>query len=244
MFLSSSPSTVLAYDTASETYASHDYTQDSKDISISLKEFVDALPPILCRLKMQERKSFQDRVQLESKRGTKEDPVTQLFSRLDLNEPELTEYALADRTKNYTRNLVATDNETFTLLLICWNPSKESPIHDHPCDGCWVRVRQGKIEETRYKVNEEMDSLEITSVETYEDSREVSFINDYVGYHKVGNPSTTTPAVTLHLYCPPFQSCKVWPDPNRASRSSKVCMCNYSEYGDSRACDKFAVNMI
>lgn len=168
MFLSSSPSTVLAYDTASETYSSHDYTQDSKDISISLKEFVDALPPILFRLKMQERKSFQDRVQLESKRGTKEDPVTQLFSRLDLNEPELKEYALADPTKNYTRNLVATDSETFTLLLICWNPSKESPIHDHPCDGCWVRVRQGKIEETRYKVNEEMDSLEITSVETYE----------------------------------------------------------------------------
>ena len=168
MFLSSSPSTVLAYDTASEVYASYDYAKDSKAISISLKEFVDTLPPILYRLKMQERKSFQDRVQMESNQGTKEDPVTQLFSRLDLNEPELKEYALADPMKNYTRNLVATDNETFTLLLICWNPGKESPIHDHPCDGCWVRVCQGKIEETRYKINEEMDSLEATSVETYD----------------------------------------------------------------------------
>jgi hypothetical protein len=32
--------------------------------------------------------------------------------------------------------LIATDDETFTLLLLCWNPSKESPIHDHP----WVRL--------------------------------------------------------------------------------------------------------
>eukprot|EP00804_Cyclotella_cryptica_P006318 CCRYP_010156-RA/>CCRYP_010156-RA protein AED:0.38 eAED:0.38 QI:153/1/1/1/1/1/2/418/242 len=242
MFLSSSPSTVLAYDTVSET--AHACSLTSKSNSISLKELIDSLPPILCRLKMQERKSFQDRVQVESKRGTREDPVTHLFSRLDLNEPELREYALSDPTKKYTRNLVATDHQTFTLLLICWNPNKESPIHDHPCDGCWVRVCQGKIEETRYKINEDMDSLDVTSVETYEDSREVSYINDYIGYHKVGNPSTNSSAVTLHLYCPPFQKCKIWPDPHRASRSSKVCMCNYSEYGDSQACDKFAVNMI
>ncbi|KAL7479479.1 hypothetical protein ACHAWX_000143, partial [Stephanocyclus meneghinianus] len=168
MFFPSSSLTALAYDTASETYANNDDTQDSKTNAISLKEFADALPPILCRLKMQERKSFQDRAQLVSKRGTNEDPVTQLFSRLDLDEPEFKEYALADPLKNYTRNLVATDNETFTLLLICWNPCKESPIHDHPCDGCWVRVCQGKIEETRYKKNEEMDSLYVTSVETYE----------------------------------------------------------------------------
>ncbi|KAL7489822.1 hypothetical protein ACHAW6_015541 [Cyclotella cf. meneghiniana] len=231
MFFPSSSSTALEYDATSETYASNDYTQNSTANAISLKEFADALPPILCRLKMQERKSFQDRVQLESKRGTNEDPVTQLFSRLNLNEPVLKEYALADPLKNYTRNLVATDNETFSLLLLCWNPRKESPIHDHPCDGCWVRVCQGKIEETRYKINEEMDSLDVTSVETYEETREVSYINDYIGYHKVGNPSTTTPAVTLHLYCPPYEKCKIWPDPNRASRSNDVCMCNYSEYG-------------
>lgn len=29
-----------------------------------------------------------------------------------------------------------TIHKTFTLLLLCWNPGKESPIHDHPCDGC------------------------------------------------------------------------------------------------------------
>ena len=36
-----------------------------------------------------------------------------------------------DASKNYTRNLIATDDETFTLMLLCWNADKESPIHDH-----------------------------------------------------------------------------------------------------------------
>jgi hypothetical protein len=167
MTLSSSPtSTILAYDTASDIY-SNDEDTNSKDNVISLKEFTDALPPILRRLKRLERNSFQGRMQVEQLRGTKDDPVTQLFARLDLNESELKEYALSDPMKNYTRNLVATDNETFTLLLLCWNAGKHSPIHDHPCDGCWVRVCEGNIKETRYEINEESDSLDVTSVETY-----------------------------------------------------------------------------
>jgi cysteine dioxygenase len=181
---------------------------------------------------------------VEKHRGSKDDPVTQLFSQLDLDEPALKEYALSEPSKNYTRNLVATDNETYTLLLLCWNPGKQSPIHDHPCDGCWVRVCEGEVKETRYELNKDDNSLDVTSTETYKDNKAVSYINDYMGYHKVENPSNNTPAVTLHLYCPPFEKCKIWLDPSNASLTSNVCMCNYSEYGDSHACNRFAVNMI
>ena len=59
-------------------------------------------------------------------------------------------YAIFDDEKPYTRNLISTDGETYTLLLLCWNPQKESPIHDHPCDGCWLQVVQGGIREDRY----------------------------------------------------------------------------------------------
>lgn len=59
-------------------------------------------------------------------------------------------YALFDSTRHYTRNLIATDNKTFTLLLLCWNPGRESPIHDHPCDGCWLKVLEGSVRECRY----------------------------------------------------------------------------------------------
>lgn len=89
-------------------------------------------------------------------------------SRLDLGLDDWKKYALFEHMKNYTRNLIATDNATFTLLLLCWNPDKESPIHDHPCDGCWLRVCEGRVRETRYEIDEVTDSLEITSDETFE----------------------------------------------------------------------------
>ena len=38
------------------------------------------------------------------------------------------------------------------------------------------------------------------------------FIDDSRGLHKIGNPCPHTGAVTLHLYTPPYKSCKVWSD--------------------------------
>jgi hypothetical protein len=74
-----------------------------------------------------------------------------IFSRLDKDIDELSRYAHFDASKNYTRNLVSTDDKHYTLLLLCWNPGKESPVHDHPCDGCWMQVFQGNVQESRYE---------------------------------------------------------------------------------------------
>mmetsp|Transcript_16702 Transcript_16702/g.30240 ORF Transcript_16702/g.30240 Transcript_16702/m.30240 type:complete len:212 (+) Transcript_16702:91-726(+) len=156
--LSSSPTSVsffLAYDTAyeesidrdssvttSKSRSSDDDDYDTSDSSgrpITLKEFTKALPPILRQQKENERKcksssSHQQECQTQNAlRGTKDDPVNTLFRRLDLTLGEWKKYAMFESKKNYTRNLIATDDETFTLLLLCWNPGKESPIHDHPC---------------------------------------------------------------------------------------------------------------
>ena len=80
---------------------------------------------------MKERLHFDHSI-----RGTDADPVNQLFGRLDLTKEEWKRYAFFDTSKNYTRNLIATDDETFTLLLLCWNAGKESPIHDHVSPVC------------------------------------------------------------------------------------------------------------
>lgn len=165
MSLSTSPTSILAYDAASDAYSDASLFKSN---SISLQEFIDALPPILRHQKQNERSSLQGRMQVETARGTHADPINQLFSRLDLSKGEWKEYALSDPMKNYTRNLVATDNETFTLLLLCWHPNKTSPIHDHPCDGCWVRVCEGSIQETRYNINENENCLVVTSDELFE----------------------------------------------------------------------------
>jgi len=133
-------------------------------------------------------------------------------------------------TKKYTRNLIATDHTTFTLVLMCWNPGKESPIHDHPCDGCWMRVCEGSVEEYRYNKDESTDTLICSSHFVYK-TGQLAYITDSMGYHKVGNSNSLKAATTMHLYMPPIQKCKVWPDPTKASSPSTSRLCFHSEYG-------------
>ena len=61
----------------------------------------------------------------------------------------------------------------------------------------------------------------------------VAFMHDSLGFHKVGNPSDTVDAVTLHLYAPPYRSCRIWHDANASDGSCRlVNSCGYdTEYG-------------
>ncbi|KAL7469622.1 hypothetical protein ACHAXS_009881 [Conticribra weissflogii] len=250
MAFSSSPTSIFSFDNFYNENASKNRDRresqriDINESRINLDEFIEELPRVICRQKEEnKRKSMKERLKNDAARGSVTDPINKLFSRLDLSLNEWKKYALFEPMKNYTRNLIATDNATFTLLLLCWNPDKESPIHDHPCDGCWLRVCAGNVRETRYAIDYVTDSLEVTSDETFE-SGSLTFISDFMGFHKVGNPSKTDPAITMHLYCPPFKQCKIWLDPSHASLPSNACMCNYSEYGNKDACNFFEVNYI
>jgi cysteine dioxygenase len=91
-----------------------------------------------------------------------------------------------------------------------------------------MQVLQGEVQECRYRKDDLSDKLICTQEKTYRNEGLV-FIEDSQGFHKVGNPSTSIPAVTLHLYSPPFQSCRIWLDENRGP--SQSLMCNFSEYG-------------
>lgn len=150
-----------------------------------------------------------------------------------------------DEMKNYTRNLICTDNKTFTLLLLVWNPSKpHSPIHDHPCDGCWMKVLKGRIHEKRYQdVNHNKESttrrsattvsllqLECTSDQVFEKGQDVYFISDNMGYHSIGNANgMNETSITLHLYCPPFQNCTVFSLDDVEEEKQKKKLTTYCE---------------
>lgn len=138
-------------------------------------------------------------------------------------------FALVDPSRNYTRNLISTDHETYALILLVWNPGKCSPIHDHPCDGCWVRVICGAVNEVRYEQQGEelVESSNTTLVQGG-----TSYMHDTIGLHKIGNASPDEPAVTLHLYSPPFYKCRVWFDTEDAGKSSEAHTCYFSEYGE------------
>lgn len=218
---------------------------------LNLEEFVDSIPLVIEENNKNnsnsnnsplnndnENDNDNENFDKEDTTGSSKDPIAETFNRLDLTNDEIDRYCFIEPNKKYTRNLIATDNHTFTLLLLCWNPHSFSLIHDHPCQGCWMRVLKGAVNEQRFvKCKNDF----VCTMDTTLSQGESTFINDDMGYHKIGNNGDSL-AISLHLYSPPFQTCQVWnrctgtdtgttitaPDPNRPCI---VHMSNYSEFG-------------
>ena len=53
---------------------------------------------------------------------------------------------------------------------------------------------------------------------------------DSMGLHRVENPSNSEGAVSLHLYCPPFQHCRAFDE--RTGHAIKCPVTFYSKYGE------------
>lgn len=226
-------------------------TTSTNPNTLGLYEFIDELPFVIHDT-IERYGSVKPENDDDDAGTLLHDPISELFNRLSINtttnveeqQGDLSKFAHFDPSKNYTRNLISTDGKLYTLLLLCWNPGKESPIHDHPCDGCWMKTCQGSVRERRYKKKKktgDKDSddddddgmLECVFDTVYNDS-ELAYIRDSMGYHKVGNPSLTKRSITLHLYCPPFDKCRIWFNEGDTSSSmcssSSVC-CYHSQYG-------------
>jgi len=148
-------------------------------------------------------------------------PVEFLLRSLTYVAAEWEKFALFS-PEHYTRNLVATKDFTYDLLILCWQPGQKSAVHDHRESGCWMRMLTGELTETRYKVSsdskdkftdcEEGSFLEEHLVQissrTYR-SPDVFYINNNLGLHSVCNPGKEQ-AISLHLYSPPIMDCEVW----------------------------------
>lgn len=151
----------------------------------------------------------------------------------------------------YTRNLVDAGNGKFNLMLICWGEGHGSAIHDHSDSHCFMKMLKGELCETRYawpknhqfiENNKDGDingyttnDIDYDGEELEEMSRSVMetngvcYINDTLGLHRVENPSHTDSAVSLHLYCPPFNTCSIF---NKKTGTQTKCQVTFwSKYG-------------
>ncbi len=109
--------------------------------------------------------------------------------------------------EHYTRNLIHSD-ATFELMIVCWSPGQESPIHNHAGSDCWMGVLDGRVEELHYKFPSGNGTLEPTRSKTCEPGS-VAFIRDEIALHLV-RPVGAGPAASLHLYSSPIPSCQVY----------------------------------
>lgn len=85
-----------------------------------------------------------------------------------------------------------------------------------------MKILDGELEETQY---EWPDSSGITlKKSTVLGKGEVAYIHDKIGLHRISNPSSTKPAISLHLYTPPFEYCKTFDERTGMARGSGKCV--------------------
>lgn len=90
-----------------------------------------------------------------------------------------------------------------------------------------MRVVSGSVCETRYT----NDGQTLTKTDcTQASAPTVIYIHDSIGLHKVG--AADGPAMTLHLYAPPFRTCRIWLDEDGpSSKCLQPSVTYHSEYG-------------
>lgn len=114
--------------------------------------------------------------------------------------------------KRYTRNLVAC-GESFELLILCWSPGQQSPIHDHAGQNCWMAVLEGQLEEIHYSATKNAaDAGQVPPEKGRAKSfveGGVAFIEDSIAYH-LTQPVGGTRAVSMHLYSKPIDTCSIF----------------------------------
>lgn len=137
--------------------------------------------------------------------------LQELLSRCSFADEEVAKYAKVSPQLwlPYTRNLVH-ENENYTILVLVWQPKSASKIHSHPCDGCIITPLKGEISETVYQPPEgaaDEENLVVKKVSHFKKG-EVGFMSDHLRqYHKI---ESKTGCISLHLYTPPFQRCRIW----------------------------------
>jgi len=175
------------------------------------------------------------------------DYVQSLMEAYKSNPADWRKFAKFDQYR-YTRNLVDSGNGKFNLMILCWGEGHGSAIHDHSDAHCFMKMLSGSLSEVRFawpendnegdNINRVDGMKEMSRTRLEEDS--VCYINDSLGLHRVENSSHVEPAVSLHLYCPPFSSCNMFDQ--RTGRKTKCNVTFWSKFGARTSYDNESVS--
>lgn len=124
-------------------------------------------------------------------------------------------------------------------MILCWAPGTQSAIHDHSNSHCLLKVLDGNVEESLYDwpsppsptdsaiassplsppSHPQESALLLKKTSVYS-ANQVTYMHDTLGLHKISNPSSFKGAVSLHLYSPPYSTCKTFCPKSGTSRAS------------------------
>ncbi|KAH8554335.1 RmlC-like cupin domain-containing protein [Umbelopsis sp. PMI_123] len=175
--------------------------------------------------------------------------IIALMESYNSNAEDWEQYAMFDHSRAYTRNLVDDGNGKFNLMILAWSKGQQSPIHDHAGSHCVMKILDGKLKESLFdwpdmndqdNVEAAEDGCDITSArkrdvcpktgvclkkqrETIYSADQVTYVHDKIGLHRISNPSSGRGAVSLHLYTPPYETCKTFEEQTGRARSSGKC---------------------
>nr|Q6NWZ9.1 RecName: Full=Cysteine dioxygenase type 1; AltName: Full=Cysteine dioxygenase type I; Short=CDO; Short=CDO-I [Danio rerio]AAH59531.1 Cysteine dioxygenase, type I [Danio rerio]AAH67344.1 Cdo1 protein [Danio rerio] len=156
--------------------------------------------------------------------------VQNLMESYQSNPQDWMKFAKFDQYR-YTRNLVDEGNGKFNLMILCWGEGHGSSIHDHTDSHCFLKLLQGQLKETLFDwPDRKLQSGMKPRGQSVLQENQCAYINDSLGLHRVENVSHTEPAVSLHLYSPPFQSCRTFDQ--RTGHHNTVKMTFWSKYGE------------
>ncbi|XP_007899296.1 cysteine dioxygenase type 1 isoform X2 [Callorhinchus milii] len=167
--------------------------------------------------------------------------VQNLMGSYKSNPVEWSKYAKLDKYR-YTRNLVDEGNGKFNLMILCWGEGHGSSIHDHTDSHCFLKLLQGQLKETLFNwpdVKSKSQEMSKKWEKTLQENQ-CTYINDTVGLHRVENASHTETAISLHLYSPPFNSCRCFDE--RTGHQNQVKLTFWSKFGERTPFETFTSN--
>lgn len=109
----------------------------------------------------------------------------------------------------YRRNLVRRTAD-YEVLVLCWKPGQQSPIHDHSGSNCAVKVLSGAATEVKFD-RTATGGLRVASAERLEAGGITASAD--ADLHRVANwEGPGENLVTLHVYSPPLRGMQLYPD--------------------------------
>ena len=122
---------------------------------------------------------------------------------------------LAPAPDRYARRLLHRDpTGRYTVLVMVWDRGQGTPLHDHAGTWCVECVYRGVIQVTSYSVRGGDPETDVVQFAREAQIRagvgEAGALIPPFEYHVLENPSTATPAITIHVYGGEMTYCHIF----------------------------------